>query len=138
MSASLRAVRIRAYIGDLRNRSDSQRWNIAFAAPVERKTLPILESNAVETPISGTRLAKRWSNRGMNGRYRHIERSCPQCGDTVLRVHRRVIDRLYSLFHPIHRYQCTSLECGWQGNLPRGPMVDEAGLAPLSTPTGTR
>ena len=61
---------------------------------------------------------------------------CPQCGDLVLRIHRRVIDRLYSLYRPVYRYQCTSLECGWQGNLPHRAL-DEAGLAPLTTPTGT-
>jgi predicted RNA-binding Zn-ribbon protein involved in translation (DUF1610 family) len=94
----------------------------------------------VETLIEsrGTPLARQRSNAGMTGRYRHVKRSCPQCGDTVLRVHRRVIDRLYSLFHPVQRYQCTSLECGWQGNLPRGPLLEADGLAPLSTPTGTR
>lgn len=86
----------------------------------------------------GTRPAQLRSKRRMSGRYRHPKRSCPQCGDTVLRVHRRLVDRLYSLFHPVHRYQCTSLECGWQGNLPRGPLLEEDGLAPLSTPTGTR
>jgi predicted RNA-binding Zn-ribbon protein involved in translation (DUF1610 family) len=73
----------------------------------------------------------------MLGSYHHVKRSCPQCGDTVLRVHRRVIDRLYSLFHPVYRYQCTSLECGWQGNLPPGLVLEEEGLAPLSTPTGS-
>jgi len=73
----------------------------------------------------------------MLGSYRPAKRSCPQCGDTVLRVHRRVIDRLYSLFHPIYRYQCTSLECGWQGNLQRGAALEDDGLAPLSTPTGS-
>jgi len=56
----------------------------------------------------------------------------------VLRVHRRVIDRLYSLYHPVYRFQCTSLECGWQGNLAKRPSLDENGLEPLSTPTGTR
>ena len=87
---------------------------------------------------SGTRLAYTRSNPPMFGHgYRHIKRSCPQCGDTVLRVPRRVVDRLYSLFHPVYRYQCTSLECGWQGNLPRAPLLEPEGLAPLSTPTGT-
>jgi hypothetical protein len=73
----------------------------------------------------------------MNERYRHPRRMCPQCGDTVLRIHRRVIDRLYSLYHPVYRYQCTSLECGWQGNMPQRPQLEPKGLAPLSTPTGT-
>ena len=83
-------------------------------------------------------LARRQGSKSeMLGSYVHVKRSCPQCGDTALRVHRRVVDRLYSLFHPVYRYQCTSLECGWQGNLPRGPMLEEHGLAPLSTPTGS-
>ncbi len=56
----------------------------------------------------------------------------------MLRVHRRVIDRLYSLYHPVYRYQCTSLECGWQGNLPQRPQLEAAGIAPLTTPTGTQ
>ena len=76
------------------------------------------------------------SNRGMTGGYRQARRSCPQCGDAVLRVHRRIIDRLYSLYHPVHRYQCTSLECGWRGNLPKRAHLDHGGLSPLSTPTG--
>ena len=73
----------------------------------------------------------------MKGAY-SVRRKCPQCGEFVLRVHRRVIDRLYSLFQPVYRYQCTSLECGWQGNLPQRQQLDEDGLAPLTTPTGTR
>jgi hypothetical protein len=51
-----------------------------------------------------------------------------------MRVRRRVIDRLFSLFHSVRRYQCTSLECGWQGNLP--VQLKDNGLAPLTTPTG--
>lgn len=92
----------------------------------------------IQIESGGTRLIEGGSNKTMSGSYLHIKRACPQCGDTVLRVHRRVIDRLYSLFHPVHRYQCTSLECGWQGNLPRGPLIDDQGLAPLTTPTGTQ
>lgn len=88
---------------------------------------------------SGTRLPERRSKSTMFGHgYRRSKRSCPQCGDTVLRVPRRLVDRLYSLFHPVHRYQCTSLECGWQGNLPLEPLLEGEGLAPLSTPTGNR
>jgi predicted RNA-binding Zn-ribbon protein involved in translation (DUF1610 family) len=99
-----------------------------------------LELKTVQTLVKtrGNLPALLQSNRGMNGRYQHVRRSCPQCGDAVLRVHRRVIDRLYSLYHPVYRYQCTSLECGWQGNLAKRPPLDEHGLAPLSTPTGTR
>jgi hypothetical protein len=45
--------------------------------------------------------------------------SCPRCHAPVLRIHRRPIDRLVSLFSPLYRYQCTALECEWTGNLPR-------------------
>ena len=48
-----------------------------------------------------------------------------------------MIDRIHSLYHPIYRYQCTSLECGWQGNLSQRPVLGEKGLAPLTTPTGS-
>ena len=85
----------------------------------------------------GTAARQPRSNRSMLSRYGRVRRSCPLCGDAALRVHRRVVDRLYSLFHPIYRYQCTTLECGWQGNLPRTPVLDEDGLTPLSTPTGS-
>jgi hypothetical protein len=56
----------------------------------------------------------------------------------VLRVHRRLVDRFYSLYRPVFRYQCTSLECGWQGNLSQRQQLADQGLAPLTTPTGTR
>ena len=54
-----------------------------------------------------------------------------------MRIPRRLIDRLTSLFRPVRRYQCVALECEWQGNLPR-TLPQHPGLAPLSTPTGTR
>jgi len=85
----------------------------------------------------GTGRISAGSKRGMNGRYMYSSRSCPQCGDGLMRVHRRVVDRLYSLYRPVHRYQCTSLECGWQGNLPQRTVLAREGLAPLTTPTGT-
>ena len=34
-----------------------------------------------------------------------------------MRIARRPIDRLLSLVRPMYRYQCSALECGWQGNL---------------------
>jgi hypothetical protein len=49
-----------------------------------------------------------------------------------------LVDRLISLVHPVQRYQCTALECEWQGNLPRHSVMHDPGLAPLSTPTGTQ
>lgn len=70
--------------------------------------------------------------------YRHVKQTCPQCGEPALRIPRRLVDRLTSLVHPVQRYQCTALECEWQGNLPRHYAPHDPGLAPLSTPTGTR
>jgi predicted RNA-binding Zn-ribbon protein involved in translation (DUF1610 family) len=99
----------------------------------------MLKTCAVETSMESRGTASSYvrSKPGMNGRHRHVKRSCPQCGAAALRVHRRVVDRLYSLFHPVHRYHCTSLECGWQGNLPQRGLLAEDGLAPLTTPTGS-
>jgi predicted RNA-binding Zn-ribbon protein involved in translation (DUF1610 family) len=74
----------------------------------------------------------------MTDRTRSVKRYCPQCGDAVLRIPRRAVDRLISIVRPVFRYQCTSLECGWQGNLPRQPELRDPGLSPLTTPTGTQ
>jgi hypothetical protein len=54
-----------------------------------------------------------------------------------MRIRRRVVDRLLSLIHPVHRYQCTVLECEWQGNLPHRSLPHEETLSPMTTPTGT-
>lgn len=39
---------------------------------------------------------------------------CPLCGEEVIRIRRRIVDRLQSLIRPVHRYRC---RCGWEGNL---------------------
>ena len=44
---------------------------------------------------------------------RRARQVCPQCGHTLYRVHRRLLDRLASLIVPLHRYRCN--ECGWSG-----------------------
>jgi len=46
------------------------------------------------------------------------ERHCPRCQGAVVRIRRRAIDRLVSLFSARHRYRCQSIGCGWEGNLP--------------------
>jgi len=70
---------------------------------------------------------------------REALRSCPCCGEPLMRIARRPADRFVSFFRPVHRYQCIVLECGWQGNLPvRPPSMSAAdGTAPLTTSTGT-
>lgn len=43
--------------------------------------------------------------------------TCPRCGDALMRVHRRFVDRLWSLLQPVRRYRCDNPGCGWVGNL---------------------
>jgi hypothetical protein len=43
---------------------------------------------------------------------------CPICRGEVARIGRRLIDRLWSLFVPVHRYRCRRYSCHWVGNLP--------------------
>jgi hypothetical protein len=46
------------------------------------------------------------------------KRICPVCGDcSLIRVRRRIIDRLLTLFLPVHRYRCRHYACQWKGNL---------------------
>ncbi|MCU0982233.1 MAG: hypothetical protein MUF25_24015 [Pirellulaceae bacterium] len=45
---------------------------------------------------------------------------CPRCGNTdLLRIHRRLLDRLLSLVHPVYRFRCAKPGCAWEGNLPQ-------------------
>ena len=47
---------------------------------------------------------------------------CPRCGGEVVRISRRLIDRVVSLVRPVQRYRCTASQCQWAGNLSRGPV----------------
>jgi len=67
-----------------------------------------------------------------------MRRQCPRCGAAVLRIHRRPIDRLVAFFRPVRRYQCTSLECEWRGNLPRDHAPRGSDWVPMTTTTGTQ
>lgn len=40
---------------------------------------------------------------------------CPACSGHPVRIHRRIRDRLISLYKPIQRYECD--DCGWTGNI---------------------
>jgi len=44
-------------------------------------------------------------------------RCCPRCQSAVFNVARRLPDLLVSLFVPLRRYRCISLQCAWEGNL---------------------
>ena len=43
-------------------------------------------------------------------------RTCPRCNAAIFRVSRRLIDLLVSVFVPLRRYRCRSMNCGWEGN----------------------
>jgi len=45
------------------------------------------------------------------------EHTCPRCLGVLVRIRRRAIDRLWSLFVPVHRYRCPHFSCQWEGNL---------------------
>jgi len=34
-----------------------------------------------------------------------------------VRVKRRLVDRLVSVFAPVQRFRCPELDCQWEGNL---------------------
>jgi len=63
--------------------------------------------------------------------------SCPRCGASLIRVHRRPVDRLVSLFKPMRRYRCSGPECEWTGNLPHAPSPGPEPGGPMSTPTSS-
>ncbi len=42
--------------------------------------------------------------------------TCPRCSAAVFRVSRRLIDVLISIFVPVRRFRCRSMNCGWEGN----------------------
>lgn len=44
--------------------------------------------------------------------------ACPACGKHgLVRIRRRFIDRLLSLFVSRHRFRCTHSGCAWEGSL---------------------
>ena len=42
---------------------------------------------------------------------------CPRCDGQLVRIRRRLIDRLYSLVVPVRRFRCGTMGCTWKGNL---------------------
>ena len=51
---------------------------------------------------------------------------CPLCGAELMRIPRRPIDRLTSIFGEHHRFRCERFSCQWEGNL-RADGTAEAG-----------
>ena len=59
-----------------------------------------------------------------------VEHSCPQCSAALSRVHRRPIDRFFSHFNRLARYECDSHLCRWVGNIRvRNDEVDSSCLS---------
>lgn len=52
---------------------------------------------------------------GTDTDYRKL--ACPQCGLALIRIQRRAIDRIISLFSPVQRFRCRNHSCQWQGNI---------------------
>lgn len=51
--------------------------------------------------------------------------ACPLCGSRgLIRIHRRPIDRLLSLFVDVYRFRCQQFECQWEGNLTKRRWVE--------------
>lgn len=46
--------------------------------------------------------------------------ACPRCGLDLVRVQRRLLDRLISLIAPRHRYRCRAHTCQWEGAVRAG------------------
>lgn len=42
---------------------------------------------------------------------------CPVCMDMLKQMPRRRVDRVLSVFVPVHRFSCSSSACGWEGIL---------------------
>ena len=53
------------------------------------------------------------------------QHTCPVCNGQLLRTRRRAVDRLSSLFVPVHRYRCHVFSCQWVGNF--GTQADRVG-----------
>ena len=43
--------------------------------------------------------------------------NCPICKSYAIRIRRRFVDRLTSLFKQSYRYKCLNYHCYWQGNI---------------------
>ena len=55
---------------------------------------------------------------------------CPRCDGDLIRIRRRPIDRLISLFVSVRRFRCVTLGCNWEGNMRKDRYL--AGSAPVT------
>ena len=57
------------------------------------------------------------ASRDSTGHSHYLNRSCPVCQSSVIRVARRPVDKLVSMFRLVHRYRCSAHTCKWEGNV---------------------
>ena len=63
-------------------------------------------------------------------------RACPRCNRSIYRIPRRFVDRLLSIFVPVHRHRCDEMGCHWEGNLRHLPATQRAPETGESATTG--
>ncbi|MDO9468819.1 MAG: hypothetical protein Q7J36_16085 [Thiobacillus sp.] len=44
-------------------------------------------------------------------------RTCPRCKGPAVRVPRRLVDLLLSMFVTVGRFRCIAEDCGWEGRM---------------------
>jgi hypothetical protein len=61
----------------------------------------------------------------------YTEQKCPLCAGHLIRIRRRFVDRLLSLFVPVHRYRCPAFTCQWEDNIRVRPeLADSMTVSP--------
>ena len=93
----------------------------------------ISEALEADTPTGPIAVDRPASSKAARSRIRY--RVCPKCQGHFVRMHRRLADRLLSLFNPVRRYRCTNHLCQYEAilwkrpSLTQRPIVAAAGLA---------
>ena len=83
-----------------------------------RKTLPFSNTWFIFQPGSSNIKTRIYSKAVASKQKATSMQVCPRCGrGHLVRVRRRPIDRLLSLFMHVNRYRCYNFTCQWEGNL---------------------
>src|SRR5205823_585981 len=48
---------------------------------------------------------------------------CPLCGERLVRMRRRSVDRLLSVFFRVYRFRCVNFQCQWEGSVRRSKIA---------------
>ena len=65
-------------------------------------------------------------------------KQCPSCGGRLIRMPRRLQDRLWSLVVPSMRCRCDRFSCQWMGNMPLRPVPGAAWVNTWLEPGSSR